>query len=635
MKLQATQQQPVLTVNDRTGEELILDARLAHVLQGEKGEKGDPGQPGPAGPVGPRGERGESGLQGIPGVQGLTGEKGEKGERGDGLLIAGRFATLAALQATYPSGATGSFEVGASAPYDYYYYDLRTATWNNSGPLKGAQGDPGPQGQQGPQGVAGPHGPQGIQGPAGEKGDTGVAGATGTTGPQGATGDPGTTPHIDPATGRWFLGTQDTGVLASGFTDAPADGNQYARQDGDWAQVQTGGGRSLVQDVTATADFAYGDEVCLVATSGMAAFAYTRQSVPTALPDYGTAIAVTPDGSTLVATHAGSPYVSWYKWNGTNYTKQTALTAPSSVANRVAVSDDGSRIFLAYSNAAYVDWYLWNGSAYVKQTQVALSSFTSSGAIAINSDGTVFLIGSTTTAGIRRYVWNGTAYTLAETLASPGPNVSGLSLTADQSRVFAFCTTSPYAAWYRWNGSGYDKQPNLAVPAHVPTTFAASADGACIIVANTTQASYYRWNGTGYASPIVFTTSVGGAPYQVVITPDGARVFLSQQGTPGVSWYLWNGRTYAKQPNLTALPLRDGDTYIQSRGIAITSDATRLFNVCDGSPYLAWNKTTVLEDGMMAFPLSDVLIRGTEDVVFAKMLQATAPGDKSTLLKTN
>ncbi len=61
-----------------------------------------------------------------------------------------------------------------------------------------------PYGSQGP---AGPAGPVGPAGPAGEKG------ATGEKGFDGKDGKDGQTPHIG-SNGNWWLGDQDTGVLA-------------------------------------------------------------------------------------------------------------------------------------------------------------------------------------------------------------------------------------------------------------------------------------------------------------------------------------------------------------------------------------------------------------------------------------
>nr|DAF74960.1 MAG TPA: extracellular matrix protein [Caudoviricetes sp.] len=66
--------------------------------------------------------------------------------------------------------------------------------------LKGDKGDTGPQG------------PKGDTGPAGPPGPAGPAGATGAAGADGADG---VTPHIG-SNKHWFIGTQDTGVVAEG-----------------------------------------------------------------------------------------------------------------------------------------------------------------------------------------------------------------------------------------------------------------------------------------------------------------------------------------------------------------------------------------------------------------------------------
>ncbi len=83
---------------------------------------------------------------------------------------------------------------------------------------KGDKGDPGPQGPVGPKGDTGAQGPQGLKG---EKGDTGATGPVGQQGPQGLPGKDGVTPHIDTATGNWFIGSTDTGIKAQGPQGVP------------------------------------------------------------------------------------------------------------------------------------------------------------------------------------------------------------------------------------------------------------------------------------------------------------------------------------------------------------------------------------------------------------------------------
>ena len=63
---------------------------------------------------------------------------------------------------------------------------------------------------------------QGPKGPPGPKGDPGKDGERGPVGPKGDKGEPGE------------------------VEEAPKDGQQYARQDGDWSVVQGGGGVSYI-----------------------------------------------------------------------------------------------------------------------------------------------------------------------------------------------------------------------------------------------------------------------------------------------------------------------------------------------------------------------------------------------------
>lgn len=74
----------------------------------------------------------------------------------------------------------------------------------------------GAKGDKGDQGIPGPEGAQGPQGEPGKDGATGPQGDTGPAGHDGKNGSDGTTPHVDTATGDWFLGDKDTGVHAQG-----------------------------------------------------------------------------------------------------------------------------------------------------------------------------------------------------------------------------------------------------------------------------------------------------------------------------------------------------------------------------------------------------------------------------------
>ena len=175
--------------------------------KGDKGEKGDTGATGARGPQGVQGVQGATGKQGIPGPtgaqgpQGIQGPKGDKGDDGRSFEIEDVYPTKAALEAAFPNGTDGAFQV--SADENIYIWSESNLMWYSIGKLQGPQGPQGVQGIQGPagpQGETGPQGPQGKQGIQGEKGDTGDTGAqgpkgekgdTGATGPQGIQGPKG------------------------------------------------------------------------------------------------------------------------------------------------------------------------------------------------------------------------------------------------------------------------------------------------------------------------------------------------------------------------------------------------------------------------------------------------------------
>ena len=163
--------------------------------KGDKGDKGDTGATGARGPQGVQGVQGATGKQGIQGPtgaqgpQGIQGPKGDKGDDGRSFEIEDVYPTKAALEAAFPNGTDGAFQV--SADENIYIWSESNLMWYSIGKLQGPQGPQGVQGIQGPagpQGETGPQGPQGKQGIQGEKGDTGATGPQGIQGPKGEQG---------------------------------------------------------------------------------------------------------------------------------------------------------------------------------------------------------------------------------------------------------------------------------------------------------------------------------------------------------------------------------------------------------------------------------------------------------------
>lgn len=100
-----------------------------------------------------------------------------------------------------------NYDVKTHEIYELYVANGGTLTyeeWLES--IKGEKGDKGEKGQKGD---------KGDQGEKGDKGDKGDQGNPGVDGQDGKDGTDGTTPHIG-TNGNWWIGDQDTGVIAGG-----------------------------------------------------------------------------------------------------------------------------------------------------------------------------------------------------------------------------------------------------------------------------------------------------------------------------------------------------------------------------------------------------------------------------------
>lgn len=159
---------------------------------------------GPEGPQGFRGIKGDKGDKGDTGETGAQGEKGARGPQGvQGL--------------TGPQGPQG--EAGAPFTYDMFTEEQLAA-------LTGPQGEKGEKGETGPQGATGAaftydmFTSTQLAALVGPQGDSAydIAVERGFVGNEDLwiKSLQGTTPHIDPVTKNWFIGSKDTGVYAKG-----------------------------------------------------------------------------------------------------------------------------------------------------------------------------------------------------------------------------------------------------------------------------------------------------------------------------------------------------------------------------------------------------------------------------------
>lgn len=167
--------------------------------------------------IGPQGDMGPTGSIGDTGATGATGPKGDTGEQGipgiDGAVL--------------PAGLTWSGTWSGTQSYlKNHVVGYASASWWSKNNI---EGKPFPLTPNSPPDIdnnnwallatQGPVGPQGLTGPTG----IGLQGIQGIQGPTGATG---------------------------GIMEAPIDGNQYVRKDGDWLELEKSNSYSLEETLT-------------------------------------------------------------------------------------------------------------------------------------------------------------------------------------------------------------------------------------------------------------------------------------------------------------------------------------------------------------------------------------------------
>lgn len=180
---------------------------------------------GPQGPQGIQGETGEQGPQGVKGDTGPTGEQGPQGDMGPGVEIIGKLNSSSELP---PTGTLGQGYL-----IDGDFWGWTGSAYENLGRIQG------PVGPTGPTGDTGPAGPQGVKGDKGDQGSLWIVFARDPGPADGRVGDY----FLNSSTLEFFRKTSATvwgslGHMGGGNVyDAPKDGKQYTRIDGDWTAL--------------------------------------------------------------------------------------------------------------------------------------------------------------------------------------------------------------------------------------------------------------------------------------------------------------------------------------------------------------------------------------------------------------
>lgn len=180
---------------------------------------------GPQGIQGLKGDQGDVGPQGVKGDVGATGPQGPQGDIGPGVEIMGKLNSTADLPSTG--------DLGQGYLIDGDFWGWTGSSYENLGRIQGPVGPVGPQGDPGP---------QGAQGVKGDKGDQGSLWLVFDRDPGPADGRVGDY-FLNSLTLQFFRKSNSTTWAPMGFMgggnvyEAPKDGKQYARIDGNWSLV--------------------------------------------------------------------------------------------------------------------------------------------------------------------------------------------------------------------------------------------------------------------------------------------------------------------------------------------------------------------------------------------------------------
>ena len=179
----------------------------------------------------------------------------------------------------------------------------------------------------------------------------------------------------------------------------------------------------------------------------------SQKLIPDVTPEwefFGWIVAVSADGTTLIASSEGSDSAYVYRWNGSTYEESQKLTASDGAAgfgSTVAVSGNGATLMVgasydddngASSGSAFV--YRWNGSSYVELPKLTASDGVAGDrfgyGVAVSADSTTLMVGAVVGDGVvndsgAAYVfhWSGSSYVESRKLtASDGAAGDGFRL---------------------------------------------------------------------------------------------------------------------------------------------------------------------------------------------------------------
>jgi hypothetical protein len=199
----------------------------------------------------------------------------------------------------------------------------------------------------------------------------------------------------------------------------------------------------------------------------------------------GAGISVNGDGTQVVVSHIGSPYISMYPWAsgfGTKYSNPSTLPtgapysgAAYSVGVNVGFNPITNDVAIGYTTSPYITAYpVTSGGFGTKYANPSSLPVGTSDSLKFASTGTLLGAGSTTSPYITVWDWSsgfGSKYSNPSTLPLAETISMDWSSTAD-TIVTSQNTTTPYTAAYPWSGGFGTKYSN---PGTIPTNAQAVA----------------------------------------------------------------------------------------------------------------------------------------------------------------
>lgn len=286
--------------------------------------------------------------------------------------------------------------------------------------------------------------------------------------------------------------------------------------------------------------------------------------------DAVTAVAITPDGLTVVSASNDRTIKVWNLITGT---EQLTLRGHRSWVTAVAITPDGSQVISASVDQTIKVWNLTTGIEH--STLIGHSDTVT--AIAITPDGSRVI---STSEDQTVKVWDLTTGIEQLTLKYIRHEVTAIAIDPDGSKVvFAFHNKAIKV----YNLATGTEQFNLKIHRNEVTAVAITSDGSRVISASQDR-TVKVWD---LATGDVYLTFKGHSSWVIAaaITPDGSRIVSASSACTLKVWDIATGDVY--------LTFKGHSSWITA--VAITPDGSRVVSASNDQTLKIWDLTTETE----------------------------------------